>query len=365
MPAATSPRRPFLLRAATALAAVATLALLSAGPAHAASGHEIIEGEAATGESPDSSTGFVVVSAREDGGVAEGSLTTYGRLTDGYEGWFAVFHGSVRCMATVGDRTVVSAFGTAQEERSVPGTAVPITGSYEQIVTVERGSFRYPWREDEPVFPFRYADLGAHDEGVSSAVPRDCGEIAELAATGPEPEVFPTYADSLKLSEEAPTSSGSEEAPPVSEEPASPTPPVPEEPAPPTPPVSEGHAPRPSGGTDPAPFQEERAPVAQPMSEPVATVSNAAPVLEPARLELHASFTGGIVELSFGRTKRSPGETFRCRVDRRPSAPCGSPARLRLKPGRHRIVVTSSAPAGQPAVLAQSITVTVRRHRGP
>jgi hypothetical protein len=51
-------------------------------------------------------------------------------------------------------------------------------------------------------------------------------------------------------------------------------------------------------------------------------------------------------KVKFSFASSEPGSTFECRLDKKPFAPCTSPAKLRAKLGKHRFDVRATDPAG-------------------
>jgi len=145
-----------------------------AGSAPALASTVTISGTAKAGTTPDSNDANASVNATLSGGVASGSLSTYGN-----EGGFlapgGTFEGKVTCMVVSGARVTVGAFGIATRE-APGGSEETLPGKYAQLLTVEFGSFPNTVVEGGSPFPDSFGGLGPRFEGVSASAAPKCSK---------------------------------------------------------------------------------------------------------------------------------------------------------------------------------------------
>jgi hypothetical protein len=190
-------------RAATAAGLVAFASLLVGVAAPAASATtQTLKAGGSDGRSPDSVSDTFAVDATSTEGVESGTLSTSGKLSGDVGGTFVTFTGDVTCMYVDGDKVVVGAVGSDSTAGFGPPT--PLPGEYGQLLSIEFGEFPDPFTEEVIIYKFRWADLGAHDEGIEGLTSPDCespeapsswalptfGGSAELTTTSPETEGY-------------------------------------------------------------------------------------------------------------------------------------------------------------------------------
>ncbi|HTA35612.1 MAG TPA: hypothetical protein VK761_02755 [Solirubrobacteraceae bacterium] len=310
------------------LALVSLLSVVVA-PASATSGTQTLRAGGSDGYSPDSERDKFNVEATSLGGVANGTLSTSGKVSGEVGGTFALFEGGVTCMLVEGDRAVVGAVGSVALVGPGPG-ATPVPGVFGQLLSIERGDFPDSNLEEPTSYTFRFQMLGEHDEGVEGMTAPNCA----MAAV-PSSWLLPTFGGFVELTPEPPpagevivkSSEGSSSGGGGS---------------------SSGGAP----GSQATPLQS--APGQAPRSGAAAFTARRLTAriasVKVSRRHAKVTFTsaGGL-----GRV------TFVCRLDGKPLRRCASPMRLRTKPGRHHFSVAAVGTGTERSALV-STSIDVR-----
>jgi hypothetical protein len=189
-------------RAATAAGLVALASLLVGVAAPAASASTTTLATAGSdGRTPDSVFNTFTVAATSTEGVVSGTLSTSGKVSGDVGGTFVTFKGDVTCMYVDGDKVVVGAVGS--DSTAGFGPPSPLPGEYGQLLSIELGEFPDPFTEELIIYSFKWADLGAHNEGVEGLTSPDC-ESPEA----PSPWVLPTFGGSAELTTTSPETEG-------------------------------------------------------------------------------------------------------------------------------------------------------------
>lgn len=175
---------------AAGIMAFASLLVGVAAPAASAS-TQTLKASGSDGRTPDSVFNTFEVAATSTEGVASGTLRTSGKVSGDVGGTFVTFKGEVTCMHVDGNKVIVGAVGSDSTAGFGPPT--PLPGEYGQLLSIELGEFPDPFTEELIIYKFRWADLGAHDEGVEGLTP-DC-ESPEA----PTPAILPTFGGSAEL----------------------------------------------------------------------------------------------------------------------------------------------------------------------